>query len=210
MSAVSVTAFFSKIVSANSGYLLVFVVFAGVLSCVIPPVHASSIETTGHWNNKTDLRVKILKESDVRDTAISIATKAVFSKETKHDKGVHFVGWQGALDFVHNQTKTQLPKKLVLVSAMDPTSDVDILLLSSIRGGLDGYTNNESSNGVLKKSVIQIYRTNGFSESELVSIVSHEFGHALGLKHEDCQCIMSPTLYNVYITDYDIRQLLNN
>jgi predicted Zn-dependent protease len=150
---------------------------------------AMPMEYFGHWQ-KSELKVRVYAVNDINPSKIQIVQNTAIM-EGQDDN----IGWNDV-----SKIKFRLADK-------DEKEDISILLLSSIQGRLDGKTKNQVVDGTTTKTTIEIYHANSYHDFELESIVKHELGHALGLQHIFCKCVMNPRTYETHIAEGDIEEL---
>ncbi|MGQ0795751.1 MAG: M57 family metalloprotease [Nitrosopumilaceae archaeon] len=173
---------------------IAFVVIALVASLLFMPNNAQSselmtIKTFLPWESDDDktLSVSIIKLTPLSADQLSSAKKALVGYGTIEFNGSHtYVGWSEALQAtsVHN-TKIPFPKTISLLHDDNENADIAIYITDEKNPIYSGYTSNVIENQKIVKSNIIIYDINNLDDQQISSIVRHEFGHALGLKHSD-------------------------
>lgn len=141
----------------------------------------------------------------------------ILGKAPKGTISQYYLGWAGALDAASKNGPTEfyIPTSLKVTDSGNGAGDITITL-SNVQNG-DGYTGwtksiaDESQNQILK-SDITIYDVENLSDNQLIAIMRHELGHALGLAHSSAEeDLMFPTLETSYpyISDCDIDAIVN-
>ena len=126
-------------------------------------------------------------------------------------KSQYFRGWQGAVNTISANTKYPIPEKFNLIQSNNGEGDI-VVTLSSVKSddGYSGVTRTIVDGNQILKAFITIYDSNKLTDSQLESIVRHEFGHALGLPHTDnSEDLMNESIMtnHSYITDCDLNAL---
>jgi len=120
------------------------------------------------------------------------------------------VGWAGALANIP-ETKIPVPKIFEVLNSQKSNGDI-VVILSNIkdRSGNTGYTKTILEGEEIVKAFITIYDVDSLSNTQLATIMRHEFGHALGLGHSTApEDLMAPTIDMTfpYISDCNIAAI---
>jgi hypothetical protein len=148
-----------------------------------------TIKTFLPWESHDDntLSVSIVKLTALSPDQLSSAKKAIVGYGTIEFNGSHtYVGWSEALQASSKpDTKIPFPKTISLLPDENENADIVIYITDEKNPIYSGYTSNVIENQKITKSNIIIYDINSLDDQQISSIVRHEFGHALGLKHSD-------------------------
>jgi hypothetical protein len=148
-----------------------------------------TIKTFLPWEPHDDktLSVSIIKLTSLSPDQLSSAKKAIVGYGTIEFNGSHtYVSWSEALQAIsEDNTKNPFPKTISLLPDDNENADILIYITDEKNPIYSGYTSNVIENQKIVKSNIIIYDINSLDDQEISSIVRHEFGHALGLKHSD-------------------------
>ena len=178
-----------------------------------------------HWNvqSGTPLTVNIKNSANVSDQKIQDIKNAIMSTDGITEdssllyntqsgmKSEYFKGWQGAVETISANTKHSIPEKFNLIQSNNGEGDI-VVTLSTVKSedGYSGVTRTIVDGSQILKAFITIYESNKLTDSQLESIVRHEFGHALGLSHTDNpEDLMQESIMtsHPYITECDINAL---
>ena len=178
-----------------------------------------------HWNvqSGTPLTVNIKNSANVSDQKIQDIKNAIMSTDGITEdssllyntqsgmKSEYFKGWQGAVETISTSTKHSIPEKFNLIQSNNGEGDI-VVTLSTVKSedGYSGVTRTIVDGSQILKTFITIYESNKLTDSQLESIVRHEFGHALGLSHTDNpEDLMQESIMtsHPYITECDINAL---
>ena len=126
-----------------------------------------------------------------------------------------YVGWKGAMDSINiDETSITVPRNIQFLESGNGAGDITITLSNLANGdGMSGITKisvDESSEQILKAR-ITIYKVDALSDDEFITIVRHEFGHAIGLAHSSAQeDLMYPTIPsgNPLISQCDVDAMI--
>lgn len=137
---------------------------------------------------------------------------SITHKTHKGDSSKYYLGWKGALESISKSTKYNIPKSFTFSNNGD--EQITIELVSYLNPeGYDGFAKLIMSKD--KKSIekvhIRIFDADEKSKSDIETIVRHEFGHALGLKHStDPDDLMHITILSEYpyISECSTKALL--
>lgn len=119
----------------------------------------------------------------------AITSETVFEEVSSPNRGTksitYYKGWQGALNKASGDyTQFHVPKNLEILDSPNGENQILIQLLSEKNlDGYTGYTQWKVNGGQIVKSIVTIYEADILTDEELIAIVRHEFGHALGLGH---------------------------
>jgi hypothetical protein len=190
---------------------------------VIEDLQGSSTGNFIHWNiqNGSPLTVNIKNSNNVSDQKIQDIKNAIISTDRITEdnsllyntqsgmKSEYFKGWQGALETMFTNTKYNIPEKFNLIQSNNGDGDI-VVTLSTLKSedGYSGITRTIVNGNQILKAFITIYDSDKLTDSQLESIVRHEFGHALGLPHTDNPADLmyeSIMTSNSYITECDIN-----
>ncbi len=125
-----------------------------------------------------------------------------------------YYGWQSALsDASETKTKFFIPNKIRINESELGEGEI-IIRLTNLKNsdGFSGWTKSiadDTQNQILKSEII-IYEADKISDEDLVKLVRHEFGHALGLGHSTAkEDLMYETIDMKYpmISECDIQVL---
>ncbi len=159
-------------------------------------LQGSTMDDYKYWNmiGETPLVVNIENNAGVSTQNIQAVKNAITSTETitedssqlyHSDSGTskYFMGWQGAIQTTSN-TKHHIPEKFSIIQS--PNGDGQIVItLSTIKDseGYSGVTRIIVDGNQILKAFITIYDADKLTDTQIESIVRHEFGHALGLPY---------------------------
>ena len=159
-------------------------------------LQGSTMDDNKYWNiiGETPLVVNIENNAGVSAQNIQAVKNAIISTETitgdssqlYHSNigtSKYFKGWQGAIQTT-SDTKHYIPEKFSIIQS--PNEDGQIVItLSTIKDsdGYSGVTRTIVDGNQILKAFITIYDANKLTDTQIESIVRHEFGHALGLPY---------------------------
>ncbi|MGI0047652.1 MAG: matrixin family metalloprotease [Nitrosotalea sp.] len=183
-----------------------------------------------YWNisKGTPLTVSIINPDQLSQEKIDVVKDAILSADTIYidnsllgkspsdGKSEYFKGWKGALSTIHN-TEFYVPTDFNIVESDNGPGQI-VIILSHLEDpdGYSGYTRSVVDDSQILKSFITIYDADKITDSQLATIVRHEFGHALGLPHTtDPEDLMHATIQTdyPYVSECDvnaIQSLYNN
>ena len=176
-------------------------------------LRGDSISLSKYWrvSQSSSLVVNILNPVSISDETISIIRETILSKEkiTLEDSLLHkgsansfsnyYIGWAGALKNIP-ETKIPVPKNFEVLNSQKSNGDI-VVILSNIkdRSGNTGYTKTILEGDEIVKAFITIYDIDSLSNTQVATIMRHEFGHALGLGHSTApEDLMAPTIDMTY------------
>lgn len=184
-------------------------------------LRGDTISLSKYWkiSQGAALSVNILNPVSISDESISTIKETVLSAEKINieDSILHkgpqnsfsnyYVGWAGALANIP-ETKIPIPKSFEVLNSQKSNGDI-VVILSNIkdRSGNTGYTKTILEGEEIVKAFITIYDVDSLSNTQLATIMRHEFGHALGLGHSTApEDLMAPTIDMTYpyISDCNI------
>ncbi|MDE1831145.1 MAG: matrixin family metalloprotease [Thaumarchaeota archaeon] len=186
-------------------------------------LQGGTLDDLKYWNISTQmpLVVDIENSAKVSDQKINAVEKSIMSTETMSgdssqayhsNSGItkYFIGWQGALQAT-SHTKHYIPERFNIIQS--PNGDGQIVItLSTIKNtdGYNGITKTIVSGNQILKVFITIYDAGNLTDTQIESIVRHEFGHALGLPPtSNTKDLMRESIStdNSYISECDINAL---
>lgn len=156
-------------------------------------------------------KIDSIKNSILSEEIVKLSG-SVTHKTRSDSTSTYYIGWAGALKSLPETTKHQIPQSLTFSN--NENAHIVIELVRYVTpDGYDGITRAVLSDDrqSIQKAHITIYGADKKSKSELETIVRHEFGHALGLKHStDPDDLMYPTIVSAYpfISECDLEGLL--
>ncbi|AJW70518.1 matrixin family metalloprotease [Nitrosopumilus adriaticus] len=176
-------------------------------------LRGDSIALSKYWKipKGSSLVVNILNPVSISDETISIIKETILSTEkiNLEDSLLHkgpensfsnyYVGWAGALENIPD-TKITVPKNFEVLNSQKSNGDI-VVILSNIkdRSGNTGYTKTILEGDEIVKAFITIYDIDSLSNTQVATIMRHEFGHALGLGHSTApEDLMAPTIDMTY------------
>lgn len=109
----------------------------------------------------------------------------------------HYVGWAGALlDASNSESLFAIPINIKIIESNNSEGNILIHFTSLKDGdGYSGFTKSIVDGNQILKSTITIYDIDSISNTQLETILRHEFGHALGLGHSTApEDLMAPTI----------------
>lgn len=180
---------------------------------LMDPPH-TNIRTFLPWKTLDDktLQVSIIKQTPLSPDQEESIKKAIVGYGTvKSDDTTTYVSWKEALQ---NKSEYEsgilMPTDIVLVSDNDEEANVTIWATDEKNPIFSGYAANVIEDNTIVKSNIIIYDINNLTGPEISSIVRHEFGHALGLRHSDFAGDLMFGMVPVpsYVTEHHIATLL--
>lgn len=185
-------------------------------------LRGDSISLSKNWkiSQGSTLSVNILNPVSISDETISIIKETVLSKEKinledsllhkgpKNSFSNYYIGWAGALENI-SDTKIPVPKNFEVLNSQKSNGDI-VVILSNIkdRSGNTGYTKTILEGDEIVKAFITIYDIDSLSNTQVATIMRHEFGHALGLGHSTApEDLMAPTIDMTYpyISDCNVN-----
>jgi hypothetical protein len=179
----------------------------------VPP--HTNVRTFLPWKTLDDLtlHVSIIKQTPLSpDQEESIKKAIVGSGTVKSDDSTTFVSWKEALE---NKSEYEsgilMPTNIVLVSDNDEEANVAIWVTDEKNPIFSGYAANVIEGNTIVKSNIIIYDINSLTGPQISSIVRHEFGHALGLRHSDFAGDLMFGMVPVpsYVTEHHVVTLMS-
>ena len=180
-----------------------------------------TLDVSFSWRvpDNRELVIEVINAEDYPEK-IPLLEKVILSDEIvdvdNEDSTVpNFVGWKGAMDSIDiDETQITIPRDLQFLESGNGAGDITITLSNLANGdGLSGITKisvDEASEQILKAR-ITIYKVDSLSDDEFITIVRHEFGHALGLPHSSTQGdLMYSTIQpgNSLISQCDVDALI--
>ena len=176
----------------------------------IENLKGDSINTYVHWEIIPDepLYVNIKNHANLSEEKIQLVKDAILSTESfevdkhkiskapKGTKSKYYVGWQGALSEINQETKYPIPKSFEIISTNNSAGEIIITFTNMIdMDGVIGVTKGTTYGNQILKSEITIYNTSSLSDRTLIEVVRHEMGHALGLGHSSAsEDLMHPQI----------------
>ncbi|MDE1813104.1 MAG: matrixin family metalloprotease [Thaumarchaeota archaeon] len=176
-----------------------------------------------YWNigNHTPLVVNIENSAKVSNQKIQAIERAVMSTGTITVDGSqmyhsnsgtnkYFIGWQGALQ-VTSDTKHNIPERFNIIQSSNGEGQI-VITLSTIKNhdGYYGITKTIVNGNHILKVFITIYDASNLTDTQIGSMVRHEFGHALGLPStSNTEDLMRESIStdHSYISECDIDAL---
>ncbi len=176
-------------------------------------LRGDSISLSKYWkvSQGMTLSVNILNPVSISDETISIIKESIISTEKididdsllhkgpQNSFSNYYVGWAGALENIP-ETEIPVPTNFEIFNSQKSNGDI-IVILSNIkdRSGNTGYTKTILEGEEIVKAFITIYDVDSLSNTQLGTIMRHEFGHALGLGHSTApEDLMAPTIDMTY------------
>jgi hypothetical protein len=177
------------------------------------------IQETWHiWDVSEDqtIHVSLIDNRYATSERIAIINQTIMSNETleiddslmhkgpKSQVSTYYLGWHGALNSI-TDTKFPVPKNLEFNLTDRATGDIIILLSNFSHPEFSGFTQKHN-----ETVIIEIFKVQQLSSSQLNTIVRHELGHAFGLSHSTApEDLMAPeTITNFpYISPCNIMAL---
>ena len=136
---------------------------------------------------------------------------SIMDKGPKGTSSTYYVGWNGALNSINNDTKFNIIKNLHFHVDEDvPTGNIEIELTDlSNPDGYSAYTKSivDEENHQILKSTITVYDIDKISLEDLKTLVRHELGHGFGLAHSTApEDLMAPVITTnyPYISECDL------
>ncbi|WP_255465105.1 matrixin family metalloprotease [Nitrosopumilus sp. b3] len=180
---------------------------------IVENLRGDSISLSKYWRlpQGTTLSVNILNPVSISDETISIIKESIVSTEKidiedsllhkgpQNSFSNYYVGWAGALENT-GDTKIPIPKNFEVLNSQQSNGDI-VVILSNIkdRSGNTGYTKTILEGDEIVKAFITIYDVDSLSNTQLGTIMRHEFGHAIGLGHSTApEDLMAPTIDMTY------------
>lgn len=180
---------------------------------LVENLRGDSIGLSKHWklSQGVPLSINILNPVSVSNESIEIIKESILSEEIINieDSLLHkgpsgsfsnyYAGWVGALKNT-SDAKNPIPKSFVVKNSQKSNGDI-VIILSNIkdRSGNTGYTKTILEGEQIVKAFITIYDVDSLSDTQLATIMRHEFGHALGLGHSTApEDLMAPTIDMTY------------
>jgi predicted Zn-dependent protease len=160
--------------------------------------------------NVDDQKIQSIKNAIISIDKISQDSSILYNSQAGM-KSDYFKGWQGALDTTAGNTKHVIPERFNLVQSNNGEGDI-VITLSTVKSddGYSGVTRTIIDGNQILKAFITIYDSDKLTNTQLESIVRHEFGHALGLPHADNpEDLMHESIMtnHSYISECDISAL---
>ena len=158
------------------------------------------------------LHVSIIKETPLSPDQLASIKKAIVGYGTvKSDAITTYVSWNEALETVPEYKSSSMPTNIVLESDDDEDANVSIYVTDEKNIIYSGYTANVIEHKQIVKSNIIIYDINNLTDKQISSIVRHEFGHALGLRHSAFtdDLMFGAVPVPSYISEHDVATLLS-
>ena len=183
-------------------------------SYIVVPPH-TNVRAFLPWKTLDDktLYVSIIKQTPLSPDQEESIKKAIVGHGTvKSDDTTTYVSWKEALQ---NKSEYEsgilMPTNIVLVSDNNEEANVAIWVTDQKNPIFSGYAANVIEHNTIVKSNIIIYDINNLTGPEISSIVRHEFGHALGLRHSDFADDLMFGMVPVpsYISERNIASLLS-
>ena len=180
----------------------------------VVPVHRE-MHTFLPWKTLDDntLHVSIIKETSLSPDQLTSIKKALVGYGTvKFDDSQTFVSWNEALQQISEyDTRISLPRNIVFDSDENEEADVFIHVSDEKNPIYSGYTANVIEHKKIVKSNIIIYDMSNLTDQQISSIIRHEFGHALGLRHSDFADDLMFGIIPVpsYVSDHNVVTLLS-
>jgi len=189
---------------------------------VIEPLRGDTVDLYKLWKLVEDqkLHVKIVNEANVSEEKLDLVKDAIMSKESvvisdlAFHKGpsdsfsTYYKGWKGVLEQASlHDTKYFIPTEFEI---HENTHGGDIIIELSRQkdvSGFTGFTKSITRDNQILKSEITIYDVNNLEDEQLVTIIRHEMGHAIGLAHSTApEDLMYPSIQSDhrYISECDI------
>ena len=183
------------------------------------PINAKSselikIKTYLPWKVQDDntLYVSIIEGTSLTADQLSSIKEAIVGFGTIKFRDVEtFVSWNEALQTTSQyKTKISMPTNIIILPENNEDADIAIYVSDEQNPVYSGYAANVIEDKRIVKSNIIIYDINNLIGKEISSIVRHEFGHALGLKHADSanDLMFATVQVPSYVTECDIDTLL--
>ena len=187
-------------------------------------LRGDSISLSKYWrvSQGASLSVNILNPVSISGESIEIIKDSILSTEKiniedsllhkgpENSYSDYYIGWAGALANTP-ETKIPVPKNFEVQNSQKSNGDI-VVILSNIkdRSGNTGYTKTILEGDEIVKAFITIYDVDSLSNTQLGTIMRHEFGHALGLGHSSApEDLMAPTIDMTYpyISDCNIASV---
>ena len=176
-------------------------------------LRGDSISLSKYWkiSQGASLSINILNPVSISNESIEIIKNTILSSEKiqiedsllhkgpENSFSDYYLGWAGALQNTP-ETKIQIPRNFEVSNSQKSNGDI-VVILSNIRdrSGNTGYTKTILDGEQIVKAFITIYDVDSLSNTQLATIMRHEFGHALGLGHSTApEDLMAPTIDMTY------------
>ena len=131
------------------------------------------------WEESQYINVAITSDFDIDYKTIQTIKEVIESKKQDNSE---FFGWNQALLFISEKTKTNIPL-LKLTENMEEANVIIELSKSNGPKNMDGITQYQITDKKISQSTVIIYNFDELKQEQLEMIVRHEFGHVLGLGH---------------------------
>ena len=167
------------------------------------------------WKSLEDntLRVSIIEMTKISEEQLSNIKNAIVGYGTvKFDDSQAFVSWNEALqETLDFKSITLLPTNIIILPENNEDADITIYVSDEQNPVYSGYAANVIEDQRIVKSNIIIYDINNLIGKEISSIVRHEFGHALGLRHCDLAGDLMFGIVPVpsYVSEHHVATLLS-
>jgi len=165
-----------------------------------------------HLEEGQIMYVNVINSNAISEKKIDIVKNTILSQQVVNVQAstdspndyrgfTYYVGWEGALNEASKEpTQYPIPKNFEIIESSNIEPQISIVLLTtSSSRGYTGYTWLTLSDDQILKSTINIYDVNDLTDSDLATIVRHEFGHAIGLLHSSSP---DDLMHNVINTSY--------
>lgn len=184
----------------------------------IENLNGDTLNVSFSWRipDNRELVIEVINPEDYPEK-IPLLQQVILSDEIVLVDGIfpNYVGWKGAMDSINvEDTEIFIPRNLEFLESGNGVGDITITLSNLANGdGMSGITKisvDESSEQILKAR-ITIYKVDELSDDEFITIVRHEFGHALGLVHSSAvEDLMYPTIQtgNPLISQCDVDAMV--
>lgn len=154
-----------------------------VITLVMQQTDASGYEKQNYatpWNIQEDMiSVLIMRDAIVPAYNLDIVENSIISEEKSSD--IFFESWNNGIKKINSSYKVNIPT--LQINNIHNQNYIIIYLKEESHPKYNGFTQLTYEDNKISSAFITIYNADELPAIQIVTIVRHELGHALGISH---------------------------